>query len=990
MKPNPAHGHWRLAGSRLYGGMAALAGVPALAAATSQTTSAPTLAMPALLFLLQALAAGVAGWIAVSRARAGILVAVFSVVAAGALLAAAAQVAGPGPAAEAFWVLARIAEIAVVGAVCGGGWRQRQWPWAAGLAAALLLLAGWYEWRASLGYAALAAAVLRIGAYVLLGRALPAREALPPIGAQLPHGVVFQLVVDAQGHPHVSYVSPSIARVNGLRVADVYRDPSLWFSQVQPEDRADLRARCTSAQQQQQALDALVRIMRPDGVLRWMRISAASSTDRQGRTIWDGLQLDVTERRQAALRALETDDQWLAVLRRLPGGITRFDASLRIRFINETHAHWYGRSVADMLGRSLADILPPERYARLEPQLQQALAGDTVVFENQVQLAPGDVRYRHNTMVPERGSDGSVLGVLSFVIDITEQKQTELALADQQSRLHSLFAAIPDMLFSKDRDSVYTSCNQLFADFIGRTPQQVVGLTDYDMPISALADNARVEDRHVMESGEALRSESQVALPGAGSPIFFETIKAPLRDAAGTVVGVVGVARDVTERKRAEREIEQLAFYDALTALPNRRRLLPQLEEAAWVAAAAGSHGAVLLVNLDHFKNLNDVLGHEAGEQLLQLAAQRLREGVPASQVVAHVGGDEFALVLDALGGDAAQAAQAAQKLAVVLLDLLSRPFDLAGRRHYGSASIGIRLFSQPALPAEELLQQAGLAVGHAKQEGRNTQRFFDPSMQQALNASAALEADLHDALALQQFLLHYQPVVDMQGHMVGAEALLRWRHPVRGMVGPGAFIGLAEDNGLILPLGGWVLRAACEQLVAWSGDAVMRHWYLAVNVSARQFRHPDFLTQVDAVLNATGADPRRLKLELTETVLLRDTDETLDKLALLKARGMGLSLDDFGTGFSSLGYLRRLPLDQLKIDQSFVRDMLADANGAAIVRTILALAESLGLDVVAEGVETDEQRDFLMRSGCRAYQGYLFARPMPVDEMERSWRERP
>jgi diguanylate cyclase (GGDEF)-like protein/PAS domain S-box-containing protein len=988
MKHNPARARRQPAVARLRDvrpGLAIFCALPVLATASPLITPAPTLAMPALLFLLQALAAGVAGWIATSRARTGVLVGTFSVVAAGALLAAAAQVAGPGLASAVFWGVARVAEVAAVAAVCG--WRRRHLSWGAALAVVLLLVAAWCEWHA-LGYAALAAAVLRIGAYVLLARSLPQQEVLPPVGAQLPHGVVFQVVVDAQGRPRVSYVSASIAHVNGLQAADVYRNPQLWLSQMPPEDRADLLARCTGAQQQ--VLETSVRILRPDGALRWMRVSAASSTDSQGRVIWDGLQSDITERRQAALRALETDDQWLAVLRRLPGGITRFDASLHIRFVNETHAHWYGRSVADMLGRSLADILPPERYARLEPQLQQALAGDTVVFENQVQLAPGDVRYRHNTMVPERGSDGSVLGVLSFVIDITEQKQTELALADQQSRLRSLFAAIPDMLFSKDRDSVYTSCNQLFADFVGRTPQQVVGLTDYDMPISALADNARVEDRHVMESGEALRSESQVALPGTVDPIFFETIKAPLRDAGGAVVGVVGVARDVTERKRAEREIEQLAFYDALTALPNRRRLLPQLEEAAWVAAAAGSHGAVLLVNLDHFKNLNDVLGHEAGEQLLQLAAQRLREGVPTSQVVAHVGGDEFALVLDALGGDAAEAAQAAQKLAVVLLDLLSRPFDLAGRRHYGSASIGIRLFSQPALPAEELLQQAGLAVGHAKQEGRNTQRFFDPAMQQALNASAALEADLHDALALQQFLLHYQPVVDMHGHMVGAEALLRWRHPVRGMVAPGAFIGLAEDNGLILPLGGWVLRAACEQLVAWSGDAVMRHWYLAVNVSARQFRHPDFLTQVDAVLNATGVDPRRLKLELTETVLLRDTDETLDKLALLKARGMGLSLDDFGTGFSSLGYLRRLPLDQLKIDQSFVRDMLADANGAAIVRTILALAESLGLDVVAEGVETHEQHDFLMRSGCRAYQGYLFARPMPVDEMERSWGGRP
>jgi len=963
-----------------------LAAAVPLGEAAALPASTPTLAAPALLFLLQLAAAAVAGRIAVMRLGSGVLAAAFGVAAACALLAAAAQLAGPWRGAGVLWTVARIAEVAALAGMGWTCWRERRQPWAAGGAAVLLIAAAVCEWRSPFGGANLIAVVLRIGAYALLGRGwIAARERASPVGLYLPNGVVFQLVIDAQGRPRVSYVSPAIARINGLRPADVYRHPARWLEQVPAADRADLLARCAAAQRQR-VLEAVVRIVRPDGAQRWMQISAAAGTDRWGRTVWDGLQLDITERRQSELRVLETDDQWLAVLRRLPGGITRFDRQLRIRFINETHAHWYGRSVADMIGRSLAEILPPERYERLERHLQQALCGGTVVFENHVRLAPGDVRYRHNTMVPECGSDGTVQGVLSFVIDITDQKQAELALAEQQSRLRSLFEAIPDMVFSKDRDSVYTSCNQVFADFIGLAPQQVVGMTDYDMVPPAIAANLRVEDRHVMESGEPLRSEGPIASLQRNVPIAFETIKTPLRDVAGNVVGVVGVARDVTERQRAEREIERLAFYDALTGLPNRRRLVPQLEEASWVAAAAGSHGALLLINLDHFKNLNDVLGHEAGDQWLQLVAQRLQQGVAAAQALARLGGDEFALVLDALGGDEAQAAQAAQDVATALLELLAQPFDLAGRRHYGSASIGIRLFSLPALPAEELLQQAGLAVDHAKQEGRNTLRFFDPAMQQALSASAALEADLHEALRLQQMLLHYQPVVDTEGRMVGAEALLRWQHPQRGMVGPAAFIGLAEENGLILPLGEWVLRVACEQLVAWSRHPVMRDWYLAVNVSARQFRHPDFLAQVDAVLAATGANPRRLKLELTETMLLRDTEEALDKLAQLKTRGMGLSLDDFGTGFSSLGYLRRLPLDQLKIDQSFVRDMLADANGAAIVRTILGLAESLDLDVVAEGVETREQFVFLLDNGCRAFQGYLFARPMPVDDMERIW----
>ncbi|MFA6310169.1 MAG: EAL domain-containing protein [Sterolibacterium sp.] len=468
-----------------------------------------------------------------------------------------------------------------------------------------------------------------------------------------------------------------------------------------------------------------------------------------------------------------------------------------------------------------------------------------------------------------------------------------------------------------------------------------------------------------------------------GTLFWEQATISPILDEQGTLVHFVAVKEDITERKAAAEEIEHLAFYDSLTNLPNRRLLLDRLRQALAASARSKRQGALFFIDLDNFKTLNDTLGHDMGDQLLKQVAQRLVTCVREEDSVARLGGDEFVVMLADLSENLDEAGAQAEAVGYKILAALNLPYRLSGHEHHSTPSIGVTLFRIPHKSVEELLKRADLAMYQSKAAGRNTLRFFDPEMQAAVTARASLEADLRQAVGERQFVLHYQAQMIGSGWLTGAEALVRWQHPQRGLVAPDDFISLAEETGLILDLGHWVLETACAQLVAWAARADTEYLTLAVNVSARQFRHPDFVEQVLAVLDRSGANPRRLKLELTESLLLEDVDEVIAKMSVLKARGIGFSLDDFGIGYSSLAYLKRLPLDQLKIDKSFVHDLFSDPNDAAIAATIVALAQSMGLNVIAEGVETEGQRDFLATQGCHACQGFLFSRPLPIDGFE-------
>ena len=452
---------------------------------------------------------------------------------------------------------------------------------------------------------------------------------------------------------------------------------------------------------------------------------------------------------------------------------------------------------------------------------------------------------------------------------------------------------------------------------------------------------------------------------------------------SGAVTNYVGAFVDFTERKRAESEIHLLAFYDPLTQLPNRRLLLDRLRQAVVTIARNPSGGALLFIDLDNFKTLNDTRGHGVGDQMLIEVARRLQACVREGDTLSRFGGDEFVLLLEGLSEDTTQAAVQAQGVGEKVLEVLRQPYMLADSEFHSSSSVGVTLFFDYIEKLDELLKQADTAMYEAKKSGRNTLRFFDPVMQDELEARAQLEIGLRNALRNHEFELYYQMQIGHAGNVQGAEVLLRWMSPARGMVSPLQFIPLAEETGLIIPIGAWVLESACHQLKAWEADAGTCDLQLAVNVSSRQFRQSDFVAQVCEIIGRIGINPQRLKLELTESIVLDNVDDTIAKMQALRQLGISFSLDDFGTGYSSLAYLTQLPLKQLKIDQSFVRNIGIKDSDATIIQTIIGMAANLGMDVIAEGVESAEQRDFLEANGCLYFQGYLFGKPVPIEEFE-------
>lgn len=457
-----------------------------------------------------------------------------------------------------------------------------------------------------------------------------------------------------------------------------------------------------------------------------------------------------------------------------------------------------------------------------------------------------------------------------------------------------------------------------------------------------------------------------------------------VKDNTGLVTNYVATFTDITEIKAAETEIRNLAFYDPLTNLPNRRLLSDRLKQAINSSARSGKTTALLFLDLDNFKTLNDTLGHDIGDQLLEQVAKRLTSCVRELDTVARLGGDEFIVMLEDLSEDYIEAAEKTDFIANKIITTLNKPYQLAKQPYINTPSIGIVLFNgtQQKLN-EDLLKQADIAMYQAKKAGRNTIRYFDPEMQDSITARVALESDLRNAIKENQFRLFYQVQIDHLGKINGAEVLIRWQHPQRGLLFPNEFISLAEETGLILPIGQWIVETSCKLIKSWQANETTKHLALSINVSAKQFQQADFVAKVNAALQVHTIEPGQLKFELTESMLLGDIEDTINKMTVLTALGIHFSLDDFGTGYSSLQYLKRLPLHQLKIDRSFVRDIAIDNSDQAIVRTIIAMAQTLNLDVIAEGVETEEQRQFLMSNGCTHFQGYLFGKPAPLEQFE-------
>ena len=554
--------------------------------------------------------------------------------------------------------------------------------------------------------------------------------------------------------------------------------------------------------------------------------------------------------------------------------------------------------------------------------------------------------------------------------------------AEEQLRIAATAFDSQEGMVITDANSIIVRVNQAFTESTGYTAADIVGQTPRLLKSGRHNDDFyRAMWDSIAQTGSWQGEIWDRRKNGEEYPKWL-TISA-VKDGSGKVTHYVGTHFDISERKKAEEKIQELAFFDQLTGLPNRTLLLDRLKQAIAASSRHGRHGALLFIDLDNFKTINDTLGHDNGDFLLRQVATRLLACIREGDTAARLGGDEFVVMLKDLSERGADAAAQAESAGEKILAALNLAHVLKGQDYHCTPSIGVTLFGEHTETREELLKQADLAMYQAKAAGRNALRFFDPDMQAGVMARVTLEGDLRNALREQQFVLYYQPQVDAGGSCAGAEALVRWQHPQRGLVAPDAFIPLAEETGLILPLGHWVLETACAQLAAWAAHPATRRLSLAVNVSARQLREKDFVEQVLTILADSGASPGLLKLELTESHLLTEVEDTIVKMNALKDKGIRFALDDFGTGYSSLAYLKRLPLEKLKIDRSFVRDVLTDPNAAAIAKTIVALAHALGLDVLAEGVEIAEQRDFLAANGCHWYQGYFFSRPLPLAGFE-------
>jgi diguanylate cyclase (GGDEF)-like protein/PAS domain S-box-containing protein len=596
------------------------------------------------------------------------------------------------------------------------------------------------------------------------------------------------------------------------------------------------------------------------------------------------------------------------------------------------------------------------------------------------------------------GGDGAPLGMIlvmfrkplrqALFMDTGLQIFATRAASEMQRQLDDMRIRQQALLLNKARDAIIGRdlehriifCNEGAERLYGWSRAEALGRNVADLLYPDTA-NFYSASALVLRDGEWTGELQQRARDGR--TLDVEGRWTLVRNEKGEPQSILAINSDIGQRKASELEIQRLAFFDALTGLPNRAHFMQRMNQALTTAQRQHKGGALLFIDLDNFKTLNDTLGHDQGDLLLKSVAQRLNTCVRATDMVARLGGDEFVVLLEQIGVRGETLAEHANKVGEKILNALSLPYALAGHQYRSTPSIGVALFDDDSTTVGDLLKQADLAMYQAKSAGRATLRFFDPGMQKAVDEHVALETDLRAALSQQEFSLHYQPQVNASGRAVGVEALLRWTHPQRGMVSPAEFIPAAEETGLILPLGRWVLHTACAQLAAWQDMPDLAPLSMAVNVSSRQFRDAGFVADVLRVLAVTGAPAARLKLELTESLLVEDMAKTITTMEALRAHGVGFSLDDFGTGYSSLAYLKRMPLGQLKIDQSFVRDLLTDPNDAAIVRTIVALADSLGLEVIAEGVETEEQRNWLAHAGCHVYQGYFFGKPLPVEQLQ-------
>ncbi len=701
------------------------------------------------------------------------------------------------------------------------------------------------------------------------------------------------------------------------------------------------------------------------------------------------LQNDELRRIQAELEHAQR--RLVALYDEAPVGYCTMDDDGVLLEANRTLAGWLGVQAAALVGKRLSafvdradqDVLHLYRRAIRRP----GGARDREVRLHTGRQAPLWVRLEAGPPHDALDSHAYRLALIDVTATVTariQRQADEAALREAATFDAAVVEALAEGVVCAEPGGRVLSFNRAAQAIFGYTAAEAMGLdVSRLIPEPERARHHEQVKRNVQNGGwVGPRVWSEVHGRHKSGTVLPLSLVLTTVPRAGHPVHLA-IVHDLSERQAHEAEVERLAFKDTLTGLPNRRLMMDRLQHSLAEVARSGHNGALIFFDLDHFKRLNDSRGHGMGDELLRQVASRLTEGMREVDTVARFGGDEFVVLVSELASEGSAAAIQAAGAAERIRALLREPYVLLGHRWDSTASLGIVLFDGHEADATELLRRADAAMYQAKAAGRDTLRFFDPAMQAAAAARDELEADLAEGLRSGQLALHYQVQVTLDGRIRGVEALARWTHPKRGAIGPAVFIPLAEECGLILPLGAWVLDTACKQLAAWADHPVRARWSIAVNVSALQFKEAGFAEQVTATLARHGVDPRLLQVELTESMTQQDVALTVSHMAALRALGVQCALDDFGTGLSSLSRLERLPLDELKIDQAFIRDLLTQPQHGVIVHTIVELGHGLGLTVVAEGVELEAQRAFLVAAGCDVLQGYLFGRPVPAEALQ-------
>ena len=658
-------------------------------------------------------------------------------------------------------------------------------------------------------------------------------------------------------------------------------------------------------------------------------------------------------------------------------------------FIRESHKSLANKGGLNLLGPTIS-ILSDGEINRLYATMIERLR----VFDSGLQSS--SQAYQQHAKIGELISEVVMLVslILGVFIFLKTHKGLNKEVSLRQRAEDYWKSALTELKYQKfaldkhahvivtDAQGRITYANANFCEISGYTEHELIG-RDHSIIHSDQHPKEFFKDIYrTVAKGDSWHNEICNRTKN-GQLYWMDTTVVPFMNSNGKPESYISICTDITQRKAMDEKNHQLAYYDPLTSLPNRRFFMDKLSKAVVAGKLRARKSALLFLDLDYFKTLNDTQGHQIGDMLLQQVASRLRKAVRESDTVARIGGDEFVVLLEELDENIAVAEEQTQAVGDKLLRILNQPYLLNGTEYLSTLSIGAAMLDSHTRTEEDLLKQADIAMYQSKKSGRNTIRFFDPEMQDTINTRVALERDLRKAINDKQFHLHYQVQVDSEGVPVGAEALIRWKHPVRGMISPAQFIPLAEETGLILPIGAWVLDTACAQLADWQNNPITRHFELAVNVSAKQFNQPNFVDQVREIIARHDINPSMLKIELTESMLVDNINDIITKMNQLNSMKVRFSLDDFGTGYSSLQYLKKLPLSQLKIDQSFVRDITSDSSGATIILTIIAMARALNLEIIAEGVETDTQLAFLHNYGCHHYQGYYFSKPLPIEEFE-------